>query len=63
MRSLPMSSCWVLPGKKGLVPVGLESLRQAIELNGVAIEANHRAFLLGRVAATHPERLAGAARA
>lgn len=43
--------------QKGLVPVGLESLRQAIELNGVAIEANHRAFLLGRVAATHPERL------
>ncbi|NMG40001.1 indolepyruvate ferredoxin oxidoreductase family protein [Chelativorans sp. ZYF759] len=43
--------------QKGLVPVGLASLRQAIELNGVAIEANHRAFLLGRVAATHPERL------
>jgi indolepyruvate ferredoxin oxidoreductase len=43
--------------QKGLVPVGLESLRQAIELNGVAIEANHRAFLLGRVAAAHPERL------
>ncbi|MCG6115134.1 MAG: indolepyruvate ferredoxin oxidoreductase family protein [Mesorhizobium sp.] len=43
--------------QRGLVPVGLESLRQAIELNGVAIEANHRAFLLGRVAAAHPERL------
>ena len=43
--------------QKGLVPVGLEALRQAIELNGVAIEANHRAFLLGRVAAAKPDVL------
>jgi indolepyruvate ferredoxin oxidoreductase len=43
--------------QKGLVPVGLEALRQAIELNGVAIEANHRAFLLGRVAAVKPDDL------
>ncbi|TWH00578.1 indolepyruvate ferredoxin oxidoreductase [Mesorhizobium sp. J18] len=43
----------------GLVPVSLEALRQAIELNGVAVEANHRAFLLGRVAFAHPDRLAG----
>ena len=41
----------------GLVPVGAAALAQAIELNGVAIEANHRAFLLGRVAAASPERL------
>jgi indolepyruvate ferredoxin oxidoreductase len=43
----------------GLVPVGHEALRQAIELNGVAIEANHRAFLIGRIAAAKPEALAG----
>ena len=42
----------------GLVPVSLEALRQAIALNGVAVEQNHRAFLLGRVAQAHPERLA-----
>jgi indolepyruvate ferredoxin oxidoreductase len=41
----------------GLVPVGHEALRQAIELNGVAIEANHRAFLIGRLAAAKPEAL------
>jgi indolepyruvate ferredoxin oxidoreductase len=41
----------------GLVPVGHEALRQAIILNGVAIEANHRAVLLGRIAAAKPEAL------
>ena len=43
----------------GLVPVGFEALRQAIELNGVAIEVNHRAFLIGRISAAKPEALAG----
>jgi indolepyruvate ferredoxin oxidoreductase len=43
--------------QKGLVPVGAAALAQAIELNGVALEANHRAFLIGRVAAARPERL------
>ncbi len=43
--------------QNGLVPVSLEALRQAIELNGVAIEANHRAFLIGRIAAASPEKL------
>ena len=37
----------------GLVPVGHAALMQAILLNGVAIEQNMRAFLLGRVAAAH----------
>jgi len=41
----------------GLVPVGHEALRQAIVLNAVAVEANHRAFLLGRIAAARPEAL------
>ncbi|MEP4754759.1 MAG: DUF6537 domain-containing protein, partial [Nitratireductor sp.] len=42
----------------GLVPVSLEALRQAIVLNGVAVEQNHRALLLGRIAHADPERLA-----
>ena len=41
----------------GLVPVGHEALRQAIVLNGVAVETNHRAFLLGRIAAAKPDAL------
>ena len=41
----------------GLVPVSREALRQSIILNGVAIEANHRAFLLGRIACASPEAL------
>ena len=41
----------------GLVPVSREALRQAIILNGVAIEANHQAFLLGRIACSRPEAL------
>ena len=40
--------------QSGLVPVGEAALSQAIVLNGVAVEANHRAFLLGRVAASDP---------
>ncbi|WP_422802390.1 indolepyruvate ferredoxin oxidoreductase family protein [Telluria beijingensis] len=35
----------------GLVPVGLPALMRAIELNGVAIDMNKRAFTLGRLAA------------
>ncbi|MFD1794977.1 indolepyruvate ferredoxin oxidoreductase family protein [Paracoccus aurantiacus] len=41
----------------GLVPVGLDALYQAIRLNGTAIEANRRAFDLGRVLAAAPDRL------
>ena len=37
--------------QKGTVPVGEEALMRAIELNGVAVEANKRAFLWGRRAA------------
>jgi indolepyruvate ferredoxin oxidoreductase len=43
--------------QQGLVPLGGAALAQAIVLNGVAIEANHRAFLLGRIAAVMPEKL------
>ena len=35
----------------GLVPVSLDAIDQAIDMNGVAIEMNRRAFLWGRRAA------------
>jgi indolepyruvate ferredoxin oxidoreductase len=37
--------------QRALVPVSLNSLQRAIELNGVAVEANLKAFLWGRRAA------------
>src|SRR5262249_30201048 len=37
--------------QRGLVPVGLDAIHQAIALNGVAIETNKRAFAWGRLAA------------
>ncbi len=40
--------------QRGLVPVSLAALQRAIELNGVAIEANKLAFALGRLAAADP---------
>lgn len=43
--------------QKGLVPVSEMALKQAILLNGVAVEKNARAFDLGRVMAAQPERL------
>jgi indolepyruvate ferredoxin oxidoreductase len=47
--------------QKGLVPVGLEALMRAIELNEVAIEANKRAFQWGRLAAVDLTRVKEAA--
>jgi indolepyruvate ferredoxin oxidoreductase len=50
--------------QRGLVPVSEAALLRAIELNGVAIEANKIAFALGRLAAIDPsalDRLAGRA--
>lgn len=43
--------------QKGLVPVSEAALKQAIELNGVAIEKNARAFDLGRVMAVDATRV------
>ena len=43
--------------QKGLVPVTFAGLQRAIELNGVAIEANKQAFALGRLMAAAPDRL------
>src|SRR5690606_6396959 len=44
----------------GAIPVGLAAIERAIELNGVAVEANLQAFQLGRLAAWQPEALQAA---
>ena len=41
--------------QRGWVPVGEAALERAIELNGVAVEFNKNAFLLGRRFANQPE--------
>jgi indolepyruvate ferredoxin oxidoreductase len=46
--------------QKGLVPLHLEVIDQAIALNGVAIEANRRAFALGRHVAARPDAVRAA---
>ncbi len=43
--------------QKGLIPVSLDALTRAIELNGVEIDKNKRAFTWGRIAAVSPERV------
>jgi indolepyruvate ferredoxin oxidoreductase len=55
-----LGACW----QRGLVPVGLPALVRAIELNGVAVQANLAAFALGRLAIAAPaalQRLGGPA--
>jgi indolepyruvate ferredoxin oxidoreductase len=44
--------------QKGLVPVGFAALSQAIDLNGVSPDKNHRALSLGRIMAATPKALA-----
>lgn len=46
----------------GLVPVTLDSLLRAIELNGAAVAMNRAAFMLGRVLRADPAALAEVAR-
>jgi len=41
--------------QKGLLPIGEAALERAIELNGVAVENNLRAFRSGRLLAVSPE--------
>lgn len=41
----------------GLIPLSLEALTRAIELNGVAVAANQMAFSLGRLAAGDPQAI------
>jgi indolepyruvate ferredoxin oxidoreductase len=43
--------------QKELIPLSLDSILAAIELNGVAVEANKRAFSWGRLAAAEPARI------
>ena len=42
--------------QKGMMPVALQAIEQAINLNGVAIEQNLHALSWGRLAAQDPER-------
>ncbi len=44
--------------QRGLVPLSAEAIERAIELNGVAVEMNKRAFLWGRRAAHAPQAVA-----
>ena len=46
--------------QSGLVPVSLQALTRAIELNAVAVDNNKLAFAWGRMAAIEPERLSQA---
>ncbi|MGZ2258826.1 indolepyruvate ferredoxin oxidoreductase family protein [Roseobacter sp. A03A-229] len=46
--------------QRGLVPVGLEALARAMDLNGVKPAENARAFACGRVMAAAPDKLATA---
>jgi indolepyruvate ferredoxin oxidoreductase len=43
--------------QKGWIPLGRQALLRAIELNGVAVEKNQRAFEMGRLAAHDPSAL------
>ncbi|HVZ46009.1 MAG TPA: indolepyruvate ferredoxin oxidoreductase family protein [Ramlibacter sp.] len=43
--------------QRGLVPVSLEAMLRAIELNAVAVESNKLAFSLGRLASDAPRAL------
>jgi len=46
--------------QKGLLPVSLASVEEAIRLNGTFVKGNLRTFALGRVAAQDPQGLAAA---
>lgn len=51
------SNMMVLGGawQKGLLPLTLEALQEAIRMNGAAVDRNLRAFEIGRWAALYPE--------
>ena len=44
--------------QRGLLPLTLEALQEAIRLNGTAVDRNLRAFEIGRWAVLHPEAAA-----
>ena len=62
--SPPTCSCWATPSRRGWCRWASRRSMRAIELNGVAVEANKRTFAWGRLAAARPRqgRGAGAAR-
>jgi indolepyruvate ferredoxin oxidoreductase len=45
--------------QRGMLPMSVAAIEQAIALNGVAVGFNRRAFTLGRLYAAEPERLLG----
>ena len=47
--------------QKGLVPLSIDSIDRAIELNGAAIEMNRKAFAWGRLAVVNPDAVREAA--
>ncbi len=60
----PMAANLLLLGaawQRGLVPLSLDAIMRAIELNGAAVDANRRAFTWGRLYVVDPERVASAA--
>ncbi len=46
----------------GLIPLSPEAILRAVEINGVAVDFNRRAFTLGRLQASDPDRVASAVR-
>ncbi|MGA2129454.1 MAG: DUF6537 domain-containing protein, partial [Xanthobacteraceae bacterium] len=48
--------------QRGLIPLSLEAIHQAIELNGVAVEINKRTLAWGRLAAHDPAAVEAQAR-
>ncbi len=48
--------------QQGLVPLSLDAIMQAIELNGVSVELNKTVFAWGRLAAHEPARVEAQAR-
>ncbi len=47
--------------QKGLIPVSLDSLMRAIEMNGIAVDMNKRTFNWGRLAAVDMQKVLDAA--
>ena len=43
--------------QQGLLPVSVSAIEHAVELNGVAVKFNHRAFALGRSYAIAPDKI------
>jgi len=51
---LVFGACW----QRGLIPLPLEAIMEAIRLNGAKVEENQRAFQIGRWAMAFPEQTA-----